>query len=213
MSKAPAQRSTRLGGLQNSGISRRASRVEVIGICSSTGGPQALAKVLRPLPADFEPPILVVQHMLPGFIDGLVNWLDAETALSVSLAFHGQQLSSGVWFAPDDAHMTLRKDRRLSLDRISVEGSHRPSGDILLRSLADVAGAGAVAVILTGMGRDGAEGLASVADAGGHTIAQDQKSSVVYGMPRVAAERGAKTILSVEAIAAELISLDRRGRR
>jgi two-component system chemotaxis response regulator CheB len=184
-------------------------RGEVIGICASTGGPRALTEVLRRLPADYSTPILVVQHMTPGFISGLVAWLGRELALPVHLTSDGQQLAPGVWFAPDGAHLKLEATRRLRLDTDTIAGNHRPSGDVLLSSLARVAGAKAVAVVLTGMGRDGAEGLAAVAAAGGRTIAQDEQSSGVYGMPRVAAERGAKTVLAPAAIGDELAALDR----
>jgi two-component system chemotaxis response regulator CheB len=182
---------------------------EVIGICASTGGPRALANVVGRLPADYGIPILVVQHMTPGFTAGLVAWLDKELALPVRLAYDGQQLAPGVWFAPDGAHLKLEATRRLRLDPDTIVGNHRPSGDVLLRSLARVVGPRAVAVVLTGMGHDGAEGLAAVAAAGGRTIAQDERSSGVYGMPRVAAERGAKAVLAPLAIGEELAKLDR----
>jgi two-component system chemotaxis response regulator CheB len=188
---------------------RTPSEPEVIGICASTGGPRALADVLGRLPADFAIPILVVQHMTPGFLTGLVTWLQTELVLPVGLAHDGQELEPGVWFAPDGAHLTLDMTHRLALDSDTIVGNHRPSGDILIASLARVAKAKAVAVVLTGMGRDGAEGLAAVAGAGGRTIAQDEQSSGVYGMPRVAAERGAQTVLAPAAIGNELAALDR----
>jgi two-component system chemotaxis response regulator CheB len=125
------------------------------------------------------------------------------------MASDGDRLAPGVWFAPDGAHLTLEITRRLALDTGTTDGKHRPSGDVLLRSLARVAGAAAVAVVLTGMGRDGADGLAAVAAAGGQTIAQDERSSIVYGMPRVAAERGAKMVLTLAAIGEELAAMDR----
>jgi two-component system chemotaxis response regulator CheB len=184
----------------------------VIGICASTGGPQALATVLGRLPADFPIPVLVVQHMTPGFTEGLVAWLDATVPPSVALARDGQELEPGVWFGTDGAHLVL-DGRRLAFDPRPAVGSHRPSGDLLLGSLAEVAGARAVAVVLTGMGRDGAAGLAAVAAAGGRTIAQDEASSVVFGMPRVAAEHGARRVLSLPAIGDELAGLATAARR
>jgi two-component system chemotaxis response regulator CheB len=197
-----------------SGSSSAWPRSEVIGICASTGGPRALADALGQLPADYRIPILVVQHMTPGFIAGLVRWLDGELALPVRLADDDQELAAGVWFAPDGAHLKLEPTRRLGLDTDTIVGNHRPSGDVLLSSLARTAGSRAVAVVLTGMGRDGAEGLADVAAAGGRTIAQDEQSSGVYGMPRAAAERGAKTVLTPMAIGDELATLDQtRARR
>ncbi len=147
--------------------------------------------------------------MTPGFLDQMVAWLDRNLAPPIGLAQDGQQLAPGVWFAPDGTHLKLEATRRLRLDAHTSAGSHRPSGDVLLCSLARVAGANAVAVVLTGMGRDGAEGLAAVAAAGGATIAQDEHSSGVYGMPRAAAESGAKTVLSPEAIGDALAAMDR----
>jgi two-component system, chemotaxis family, protein-glutamate methylesterase/glutaminase len=181
---------------------------EVIGICASTGGPHALADLARRLPGGYGIPILVVQHMTPGFLLGLVGWLEHELAVPVGLASDGQQLAPGIWFAPDGAHLRLDATRRLRLDTETDAGSHRPSGDVLLASLARSCGARSVAVVLTGMGRDGAEGLAAVADAGGRTIAQDKQSSDVYGMPRAAAERGAQAMLAPAAIGDELAALE-----
>ncbi len=151
--------------------------------------------------------------MTPGFLGQMVTWMDKSLALPVGLAEDGQQLAPGVWFAPDGAHLKLEATRRLRLDAAPMAGKHRPSGDVLLCSLACVAGVRAVAVVLTGMGRDGAAGLAAVAAAGGRTIAQDEQSSGVYGMPRAAAESGAKTVLPPVAIGDELASLERIGAR
>jgi two-component system, chemotaxis family, protein-glutamate methylesterase/glutaminase len=179
---------------------------EVVGICVSTGGPGALVRVLGHLPADFEIPVLVVQHMGDGFIDGFASWLDHEVPLPVRVASAGAPLESGVRLAPDGVHLKLR-GRRLELDAVTARGAHRPSGDVLLSSLACSVGAGAVAVVMTGMGRDGAAGLADVAAAGGMTIAQDEASSMIYGMPRAAAELGARMILPLDAIGPELAAL------
>ncbi len=188
-------------------------RSEVIGICASTGGPRALLEVVGRLPADYRIPILVVQHMTPGFTAGLVDWLNSELALPVRLAHDDQKLAPGVWFAPDGAHLKLEPNRRLGLDTDTLVGNHSPSGDVLLSSIARVARTGAVAVVLTGMGRDGAEGLAAVAAGGGRTIAQDEQSSGVYGMPRAATELGATTVLAPMAIGDELAALERIGER
>jgi len=184
-----------------------ARREKVIGICASTGGPQALTSVLERLPAEYAIPILVVQHMTPGFLAGMVQWLDQRLALPVRLARGGERLQPGVWFAPDGAHLELHCTRRLALDANTTVGNHRPSGDVLLASIARVAGAQAIAVVLSGIGRDGAKGLAAVAAAGGRTLAQDERSSAVYGMPRVAAQHGAK-LLTPAAIGEELAAID-----
>jgi two-component system, chemotaxis family, protein-glutamate methylesterase/glutaminase len=179
----------------------------VIGIAASTGGPPALAALLAELPSTFPIPILVVQHMSPGFTDGFANWLDGEVPLPVQLAVDGCRPESGVWVAPEGAHLLLTAVGRIALDDSTVDGLHRPSGDVLLRSLASGPGPDAVAIVLTGMGRDGAAGLAEVRHAGGLTIAQDEATSAVYGMPRVAAESGAELVLPLAEIAGRLRAL------
>jgi len=179
-----------------------------VGICASTGGPQALAAVLGNVPATFAIPILVVQHISAGFIDGFARWLDAEVPLPVRLARPGTMPSAGIWIAPEGAHLTVTPKRRLALDT-ETAGLHRPSGDVLLRSLAAAYGRDAVAVVLTGMGRDGAAGLADVERAGGLTIAQDEQTSAVFGMPRVAADLGAEHVLPLHEIAPRLGALRR----
>ena len=175
-----------------------------IGICASTGGPQALETVLAGLPTDFPVPVLVVQHMGNGFMDGLVRWMDERLPLPARIASEGAKARPGVWFAPDDAHLLLAPDMRLTLDRDTVVGPHRPSGNVLLNSIASAVGADGVAVVLTGMGRDGAEGVVAVRAAGGHTIAQDEATSAVFGMPKAATESGADVVLPLSEIAAEL---------
>jgi two-component system chemotaxis response regulator CheB len=178
----------------------------VIGICASTGGPQALAVVLAGIPTGFAIPILVVQHMSPGFIDGFARWLDTEVLLPVRLAEPGARPAPGIWVAPEGAHLVIDSTGRLALDT-TTPGLHRPSGDVLLKSLAASYGANAVAVVLTGMGRDGAEGLADVGRAGGLTIAQDEETAVVFGMPRAAAQCGAEVILPLQEISSHLRGL------
>ena len=174
-----------------------------IGICASVGGPRALATVLAEIPAGFPIPILVVQHIGDGYVEGFANWLDEEVPLTVRLAASGP-LGPGIWIAPEGAHLALSGRRALRLDERGEPGPHRPSGDVLLRSVATAAGSGGVAVVLTGMGRDGAEGLGAVKRAGGLTIAQDQASCAVFGMPRAAAAQGADLILGPAAIGRRL---------
>jgi two-component system, chemotaxis family, protein-glutamate methylesterase/glutaminase len=181
----------------------------VIGVAASTGGPQALATLLAGLPAGFPVPILVVQHIAHGFTAGLAEWLDSLAALPVRLAGRTALADPGVWIAPEGAHLVLRPPRRIALDRSALCGHHRPSADVLLRSLAETAGSGAVAVVLTGMGRDGADGLRAVRAAGGLTIAQDEATSAIYGMPKAAAEGGAELVLPLEEIAPRLAALKR----
>jgi two-component system, chemotaxis family, protein-glutamate methylesterase/glutaminase len=195
---APTAAST--GGAPHAAHETGARLATVVAIAASTGGPAALLNVLAKLPAEFPLPVLIVQHISAGFAVGLAVWLDSVVPLPVRLAVHGQRPTGGVWVAPDGAHLRLRPGGVLSLDSSGDANGHRPSGDVLLSSVAETARCGAVSVVLTGMGRDGGEGTAAVRAAGGLTIAQDEASSVVYGMPRAAAERGAALVLPVSAI-------------
>jgi two-component system chemotaxis response regulator CheB len=184
-----------------------ARAASVIGVVASTGGPPALATMLAGLPATFPLPIFVVQHMSPGFLEGFARWLDGEVPLPVQLAVAGARPCPGVWVAPEGAHLVLTANGRVELDDRTVDGLHRPSGDMLLRSLAAHVGRDAVAVVLSGMGRDGADGLGEVQGAGGLTIAQDQATSAVYGMSRAAAECGAQLVLPIGEISGRLRAL------
>jgi two-component system, chemotaxis family, protein-glutamate methylesterase/glutaminase len=186
-------------------LESRAARV--IGIGASTGGPPALLSVLRELPADFEVPVLVVQHIAPGFTRGLVSWLDSRVPLPVRIATAGVSGARGIWFAPDDAHLRLSASMRLSTDSKTRAGLHRPSLDALFASLAARAGEGAIGVVLTGMGRDGAHGVEAICKAGGLVIAQDEESSAVFGMPAAAIEAGADVVLPLAEVGAALASL------
>jgi two-component system chemotaxis response regulator CheB len=179
--------------------------VRAIGVCASTGGPQALVTVLRRLPGSHSVPVLVVQHIAAGFSAGFATWLDREIPLPVRMAEGGEPLARGVWIAPDGAHLLVSPDLAPALDSRS-RGVHRPSGDVLFHSLAAALGSESAAVVLTGMGRDGAEGLAAVRAAGGLTIAQDEETSAVYGMPK-AASPNAAFILPPDAIGEQLAAL------
>jgi two-component system, chemotaxis family, protein-glutamate methylesterase/glutaminase len=191
-------------------VEPRLGPVAAIGICTSIGGPRALQTILADLPESFPLPVLVVQHMSIGFTEGLVEWLDQLVPLPVALACPGTT-GPGVWVAPDDAHLILEPSMRLSLDRESVNGPHRPSGDLLLSSMARVLGPRALGVVLTGMGRDGAKGVAAIIDAGGSVIAQDEATSVVFGMPRAAIEAGAEQVRPLSAIAETLMRIPVEG--
>jgi two-component system chemotaxis response regulator CheB len=180
--------------------SKHARTAAVIGIGASTGGPQALAAVLAQVPGAFAIPILVVQHIGAGFTEGLVRWLDATVEPPVRVATPTTEVSPGVWIAPEEAHLVLGGTGRFAFDRNVAAGLHRPSADVLFKSIAESAGSGAVGVVLTGMGRDGAEGVEAIRQAGGLTIAQDEESSAVFGMPKAAAEKGAELILPLREI-------------
>jgi two-component system chemotaxis response regulator CheB len=185
---------------------------EVIGIASSTGGPATLAHVLGLLPAGFPLPILVVQHVTQGFVAGLAEWLSNVTAQRVSLASHGELPKPGaVLLAPDDYHMRVNDRGIVELSKGPPYKGLRPSANHLFRSLAQAYGARAMGIVLTGMGDDGAEGLAELHSAGGLTVAQDEQSCVVYGMPREAIIRNAvDRVLTLDQIASTISQLAQR---
>jgi two-component system chemotaxis response regulator CheB len=185
----------------------RVRPVSAIGICASTGGPQILARLLAALPREYPIPLLIVQHIAAGFTEGLAKWLDQAIPLPVRIAGDREPAGPGVWIAPEGAHLKLAPGGRLSLDRHTVAGGHRPSGDVLFESIAAVAGKAGVAVVLSGMGSDGAAGAQALQRRGGLSIAQDEASSAVYGMPRAAAENGVDLVLSPARIAASLLGL------
>jgi two-component system chemotaxis response regulator CheB len=167
---------------------------KVVAIGVSTGGPQALEYVLSQLPGDFPAAITVVQHMPDGFTDMFARRLDEVCPLRVKEAQSGDVLQPGrVLICPGNRHMKVKRlplgDIVVLSDEPRVNG-HRPSADVLLRSVAEEYKANAVGVLMTGMGDDGAEGLGAIKKDGGMTIAQSEESCVVYGMPKAAIERG-----------------------
>lgn len=166
---------------------------KVIGIGASTGGTEALFSILRSLPVDC-PGVVVVQHMPPGFTRALASRLDTQVPLSVVEAKNGDSISSGkVLIAPAGQQCQVMRSGGHYVVHLSDAGSHAhaPSVDVLMESMARHVGKNGVGVILTGMGKDGAQGLKRMRDAGSKTIGQDEASSVVYGMPKAAAELGA----------------------
>jgi len=167
-------------------------RIQIIGIASSTGGPGVLATILRALPADYPIPILIVQHITQGFVTGLAEWLNIETPLKVMLAGHGDRPEAGtVLIAPDDYHLQINPRGLIELSKDDPYKGLRPSANYLFHSLARAFGPRAVGIVLTGMGDDGAEGLDALHRAGGLTLAQDEASCVVFGMPLEAVRRNA----------------------
>jgi two-component system chemotaxis response regulator CheB len=180
--------------------------VSLVAIVSSTGGPPMLKRLLEHLPATYPIPILVVQHMAAGFTESLALWLDRAISLPVRTAEDGSSLEPGVWIAPEGAHLAV-EGGRISLDEREYPGPHRPSGDVLLSSVARSVGSSVAAIVLTGMGRDGAGGAAAVKAAGGIAIAQDEASCVIYGMPKAAVDAGVEMVLTPEEIAEALMAL------
>jgi two-component system, chemotaxis family, protein-glutamate methylesterase/glutaminase len=188
----------------------RLSCCEVVAIGASTGGPGAILEILRSLPAEFRLPILLVLHINEPFGAAFADWLDAQTARPVCYGRDGMPIAAAagrVVVAPANRHMTVR-DGRLRLTDDAERHSCRPSVDVLFETVAAEYGPRAAACLLTGMGRDGALGLLQIRRAGGVTIAQDEATSVIYGMPREAALIGAAThVLSLPDIGAWLAAL------
>lgn len=176
-------------------------------IGASTGGPQALAKVLSSLKRDFSAAVVIVQHVDVEFAPGLAQWLNDQTPLPVNLAIAGCSLEVGkVLIAGTNDHLVLRSNLTLNYTKEPLDYPYRPSVDEFFKSVAEHWPRRGVGVLLTGMGKDGAQGLGLLRSAGWHTIAQDRASCVVYGMPKAAAELGAAVeILPIEAIAPALL--------
>jgi two-component system chemotaxis response regulator CheB len=177
-------------------------------IGSSTGGPQALQTILKQLPSDFPTPILCIQHIAPGFLNGLVNWLRSLCSMKVKIAQDGElPLAGTIYFPQEGTHLLVDKKGRLVSSLESPLDGHRPSITLTLKSAADYYGKAAVGILLTGMGRDGADGMKAIAKAGGITMVQDEKSSIVFGMPKQAIELGAaQYVLPLDEIANVLIT-------
>ncbi len=183
--------------------------VAAVVIGASTGGPQVLHQILAKLPADFPAPILLVQHISPGFTAGFVQWLNRSIALEVRLPVHGDRARAGnVYVAPDGYHMKIDHFLRILLTKEEPVCGIRPSVSNLFKSAAESLGSRALGILLTGMGRDGAEELAALKEKGAITIIQDEESCVVYGMPGEAAKLdAAKYSFSPEKIAGFLQNL------
>ena len=180
---------------------RAAEPPEVVVIGASLGGPRALSTILPNLPATFPLPVAVVQHIADGFTEGLAGWLDQECALKVAEAVDGEPLRAGrVVLAPSRKHLVLSRGHVHLTDEPPVE-TFKPSVTPLFASAAVHYGRRACGVLLTGMGRDGAEGLKEIHERGGTTIVQDEATSAVFGMPRAAIELGAvERVLALEEI-------------
>jgi two-component system chemotaxis response regulator CheB len=187
--------------------------INLVAIGASTGGPLVLQTILSGLPRDWHVPVLVVQHMAPGFIQGFVEWLAPTSALPIHVATQGERIVPGhTYVAPDGFHMRLELGRRLSLTKDQPENGHKPSVSYLFRSVAEICGSSSVGVLLTGMGKDGAEELRQLKEKGAITIAQDRESSVVHGMAGEAIRlEGATYVLPPNRIASALANLTNGG--
>ncbi|MFY2560221.1 chemotaxis-specific protein-glutamate methyltransferase CheB [Corallococcus terminator] len=182
------------------------SRTAVVALAASTGGPAALFRLLSELPANFPAPLLVVQHIALGFGQGLASWLATAGPLPVRVAEEGELLLPGhVYLAPDDRHLGVQ-DGRAQVSKAAPVNGFRPSATWLFRSVARAHGSEALAVILTGMGQDGLEGARELREAGGRVLAQDEESSVVFGMPGVVVNAGlADEVVSLAALPSRVL--------
>lgn len=178
-----------LAPVRLSGKKKAATKLVVVAV--STGGPQALEKLLPRLPAAFPAGIVIVQHIADGFSKELAEWLDDKSKVRVKEAVHGEKIETRlVLIAPGGRHLSVEAGGLIRLSEEPRELANRPSADILLESAAKVYGRAAMGIIMTGMGRDGARGIKKIKEAGGRTIAQDEESSVVFGMNKAAIEDG-----------------------
>jgi two-component system chemotaxis response regulator CheB len=195
----------------------RGGRVDVIAVATSTGGPNALADLFAGLPADLPVPVVIVQHMPPMFTRLLAERLSAQFSLRVEEGRSGGALRPGhAWIAPGDHHMVVARngaETRVLLNQDPPENSCRPAADVLFRSVAQAFGPAVLAVVLTGMGQDGLRGCEAIRAAGGQVIAQDEATSVVWGMPGFVARAGlADKVLPLALIAPEVVRRARAGR-
>jgi two-component system chemotaxis response regulator CheB len=187
----------------------KSNKVEIVAIASSTGGPSALLKVFKDLPKDFPVPILVVQHISHGFGQGFVDWLNKECKINIKTAERSEKVEAGtIYVAPDDFHMLISEGGIIRLNKSLPIYGLRPAADITIESVAEIYGKNAMGVILTGMGRDGATGLKKIKDKGGVTVAQDESTCVVFGMPKEAIMMGAiDHVLPIDNIAETMIKI------
>jgi len=181
----------------------------VVAMGASTGGPLALRTILSALPSDFPIPLLIVQHIAAGFIQGMLEWLSAASGLRMRIAHEGERIQGGhAYFGPDGFDMGMDKSGLIRLHNAGHEGTIRPSASYLFRSVAQVYAEKGAGVLLTGMGSDGAAELKIMREKGAVTIIQDKDSSVIYGMPGAAQELGAAMYeLSPDKIGSALIAI------
>lgn len=196
-------------------IQQRTNAYELLAIGASTGGPQVLHNIFSLLPVGFPVPIVAAQHISKGFVGGLVAWLAGNTLLNVKLAEQGETLNAGtVYFAPDDCHLLVTRGAsglEASLNQDVEVNGFRPSASLLFKSVAQTCKNRAVGLLLTGMGRDGADGLLTLRRAGSHTVVQDEESAVVYGMPGAAIALDAvDQVVALDRIPAYLSSIVRK---
>jgi two-component system chemotaxis response regulator CheB len=188
-------------------ITPMTSDQKVVAIGASTGGPLAIEAILSGLPKDFPAPLLIVQHIAAGFVQGFADWLATSSGFPAKVAAHDElPLPGRAYIAPEDFHMGIGTEGRIVLSKKEPENGLRPSVSYLFRSLGEVFGKNAVGVLLTGMGKDGASELKLMKGKGAVTIAQDKESSIVYGMPGEAVALNAASFVLPPAKIAEFLS-------
>jgi len=200
--------------LKELGTSPAARPRHAVALAASAGGLAALSKVLSALPRDFAAPLLVVLHVDPRHRSWLAEILERQVTLEVGQAKGGERLEAGrIYVAPPDHHLLVGGDGLLGLSGVARVQHVRPSADLLFASLAEAWGSGAIAVVLTGTGRDGADGVIAVKRHGGRVIVQDEASSEFFGMPEAAARTGAADrVLPLDEIAPALVSMTQGGK-
>ncbi len=180
-----------LGREVNRQTIKNRSLSRIIAVAVSTGGPKTLHEIFSALPGPLPIPMLIAQHIAEGFDEGLVKWLSNNTPVSVKIGAHGERPLPGmIYLSPSQSHMTMAADHTLSMQKREQTDIFVPSCDKLLASVGMVFGPSAIGIVLTGMGDDGTKGIQQIKAAGGETIAQDEASSVIFGMPRMAIESG-----------------------
>ncbi|MBX7152934.1 chemotaxis-specific protein-glutamate methyltransferase CheB [bacterium] len=183
--------------------------IELVAVASSTGGPSALLKILKNLPPNFSVPVAIVQHICDGFGQGFVDWLNKECPITVKTAERGETMTAGnVYIAPDGYHMLVDPGKVVRLSKSMPINGLRPCATLMMDSAAKSLGSSVMGVILTGMGRDGADGMKTIKEHGGLTLAQNQESCVVFGMPKEAIELGVvDKVVSIDKMAEELLQV------
>ena len=185
------------------------NRPKILAIGASTGGPLALQSLLTSFPANFPLPIVCVQHISFGFLQGLIDWLAASSYLSIEIPPAGERPKPGViYFPPERQHLEINHEGRFVHSQAPPIDGHRPSVTVSFKSIAQFYGRRTIGILLTGMGRDGADGMKAINDAGGLTIAQDEATSVVFGMPKEAIALGAaQNVLPIQSIGPTVLQI------
>ncbi len=191
-------------------LPRANNRLDIVAIGISTGGPNALAELMPRFPADFPVPIVIVQHMPPIFTKLLADRLSAKAQIRVDEGSPGSIVQAGVaWVAPGDFHMVVERDgavTKIGTHREPPENSCRPAVDVLFRSVVKAYGSGTLGIVMTGMGQDGLRGSEYIREVGGQVLAQDEASSVVWGMPGYVVQAGlANRVLPLDQLGAEIV--------